>query len=600
VGSQGAATADRGSAVGALVDRVARWWQGVRWPLLVVLAVAAFVLGYVGFRQYFDDEGITKSSTDVAYLTLQLFTLESGSVPETGAPWQLEIARLLAPGVAAAAVVAALAVAFREQIADWRLRREHDHVVVCGLGSTGARLAGELLDHGHRVVGIEIDESTPAVAALRRRGAGAIVGDARDLDVLGRARLERASHVICLTGNDDSNAEVALQAGILTADRHGPALACLAHIRDPDLCQLMRSEELAATQHGGARLDFFNIEDQGARVILSDYPPFPLDPDDALEPHILVVGLNRLGLSLVAELAHQWRNHPRAYGRRLAITVIDPDAPEQTDRLRRRYPQLDHAAEIQVITAAFDPLDPEGVAGVAWTMAYVCIDADSVALQAALTVRHQLEQPDALVVVEIVQADGMARLIDRPEHADHIRAFNLLGRTLKPELLLGGTHEVLARAIHQTYLDEQRASGATAATNPSMVPWEQLSDSLKESNRDQAAHIGTKLAAIGCGIAPLTDWDADKITFTNAEVELLAEMEHDRWVNQRRADGWTPGPKDIAAKKTPYLVPWNELSDEVKEWDRQAVRGIPAFLARAGYEVVAPTSVARPEDERTT
>ena len=119
-----------------------------------------------------------------------------------------------------------------------------------------------------------------------------------------------------------------------------------------------------------------------------------------------------------------------------------------------------------------------------------------------------------------------------------------------------------------------------------MVPWELLSDSLKESNRDQAAHIGMKLAAIGCGIAPLSDWDADRLTFTKAEIEQLAEMEHERWIEQRLRDGWRPGPKDIEAKVSPYLVPWVQLSDDVKEWDRRAVRGIPGFLARAGYQMI--------------
>ena len=64
-------------------------------------------------------------------------------------------------------------------------------------------------------------------------------------------------------------------------------------------------------------------------------------------------------------------------------------------------------------------------------------------------------------------------------------------------------------------------------------------------------------------------------------------MEHQRWVDQRRLDGWTPGQKDIEAKTTPYLVPWDHLSEEVKELDRQTVRGLPAFLARAGYQIVS-------------
>ena len=167
-----------------------------------------------------------------------------------------------------------------------------------------------------------------------------------------------------------------------------------------------------------------------------------------------------------------------------------------------------------------------------------------------------------------------------------MHAFDLFERTLRPPLLLGGTYETLARAIHAEYVDEQRRQGATANSNSSVVPWEQLPDSLKESNRDQASHIGVKLAAIGCGIAPLSDWDADRLTFTEDEVERLAELEHERWTDQRLRDGWTLGPKDIDAKVSPYLIPWAQLSDEVKEWDRRTIRGIPGFLARAGYQVV--------------
>jgi hypothetical protein len=440
------------------------------------------------------------------------------------------------------------------------------------------------------VVGVDVDGQNSALGALRRRGASVVVGDARDPDTLRRLGLARASHLVCLTGADDTNAEVALQAAALVERRRGPALNCLAHIRDPDLCVLMRSEELAAAQKGGMRLDFFNVDEHGARVMLQDHSPFPPDDPTSAAPRVLVVGLNRLGQSLVAEVARQWRIHPVADGHPIHITMVDPMANDIMVRLRRRYPQLDHTARLVPVVADLDPLELEATAVSETTVAYVCMDRDSSAVQAALRLQQALTEPDAVIVVELVQAGGMAGVINRPAHFEHIRAFNVLDRTMRPDLLLGGTNEILARAIHEEYLEEQRRQGATAATNPSMVPWEQLSASLKESNRDQAAHIGTKLAVIGRGIAPLTDWDADKKTaFTAHQVEALSEMEHQRWVEQRRRDGWTSGAKDIEAKKTPYLVSWDSLSEEVKEWDREAVRGIPAFLARAGYQIVPPS-----------
>jgi hypothetical protein len=121
-----------------------------------------------------------------------------------------------------------------------------------------------------------------------------------------------------------------------------------------------------------------------------------------------------------------------------------------------------------------------------------------------------------------------------------------------------------------------------------MVPWDKLQETLKESNRDQAKHIGVKLIAVGCGIVPLTDWDAESFQFTPEHVELLAEMEHERWMEERRREGWTctPGPKDIEKKTSPYMVPWDKLPDNVREWDRVFIRGLPGFLARAGFQIV--------------
>jgi hypothetical protein len=65
-------------------------------------------------------------------------------------------------------------------------------------------------------------------------------------------------------------------------------------------------------------------------------------------------------------------------------------------------------------------------------------------------------------------------------------------------------------------------------------------------------------------------------------------MEHERWVAERLRAGWkyTSGGKNHGRKESPYLVPWDELGEEIKEWDRVAVRGMPAFLARAGLQIV--------------
>jgi hypothetical protein len=55
---------------------------------------------------------------------------------------------------------------------------------------------------------------------------------------------------------------------------------------------------------------------------------------------------------------------------------------------------------------------------------------------------------------------------------------------------------------------------------------------------------------------------------------------------ERLRDGWRRGPeKDVEKKISPYLVGWDELPENVKEWDRNTVRAIPRFLAEVGLEI---------------
>ena len=147
--------------------------------------------------------------------------------------------------------------------------------------------------------------------------------------------------------------------------------------------------------------------------------------------------------------------------------------------------------------------------------------------------------------------------------------------------------EILARAIHEDYVRRQREQGTPPEDNPSMVGWDALAETLRRSNRDQAADIGRKLQAVGCEMAASSPGEGEPFEFTLEEVELLARMEHERWWRDREADGWTFGPvKDVEKKTSPYLVPYDELTEDVKEMDRDAVRGIPSFLAEVGFVVV--------------
>ena len=104
----------------------------------------------------------------------------------------------------------------------------------------------------------------------------------------------------------------------------------------------------------------------------------------------------------------------------------------------------------------------------------------------------------------------------------------------------------------------------------------------------QADDIARKLLRIGCDFGPVTSGTPATIELTPEEIELLAELEHGRWVEERRAAGWEQGARNPGARATPYLVPWETLKNMAgrpQEWDRQAVQNIPKIMASAGFEI---------------
>jgi hypothetical protein len=123
--------------------------------------------------------------------------------------------------------------------------------------------------------------------------------------------------------------------------------------------------------------------------------------------------------------------------------------------------------------------------------------------------------------------------------------------------------------------------------NPAIRDWDNLDEDLRESNRQQAAHLFIKLRAIGCEVTGRDDPRPAVTGLQPDQVEVLGRMEHSRWVAERILAGWTlaPGPKDVTHKTSPHLVPWADLPPDIQQYDRDFVTLIPALLATDGKKI---------------
>lgn len=144
--------------------------------------------------------------------------------------------------------------------------------------------------------------------------------------------------------------------------------------------------------------------------------------------------------------------------------------------------------------------------------------------------------------------------------------------------------EAAAKQIHENYQKDQKRA------------WDKIPDDFRRSNYHQAMYAEVILRAAGLKVAKEPPQDATLVAdlddvLSEAEIEHLAQMEHGRWNVERLIQGWTYGPaKDEVARTHFCLVPWEQLPEEYRRYDHDAVKAFPGVLAKAGLVVYREAS----------
>ena len=179
-------------------------------------------------------------------------------------------------------------------------------LIIAGLGERGFLLARSQRERGERVVVIERDPNNEWIAECRKLGVSVLIGDATDSEVLRRARLNKADFLISVCSDDGTNVTVAMRAREVTLDRDSGGLTCIVHIVEPQLSTLLMAYTFGGQRRNTFRLECFNIYQSGARAMLRQFPPFAeLDASNE-RPHLVIVGLGRLGRGLLVQAARRW------------------------------------------------------------------------------------------------------------------------------------------------------------------------------------------------------------------------------------------------------------------------------------------------------
>lgn len=516
------------------------------WLFVAAAAVLAAVLGAVGFAMYLpaQPEFAAATPADIAYYTAQLFVLDPTPFDAPRRyPLPLEIARFLAPATTIFVLVETVRVLLWDRVRRWSAAHAKGHLVVTGDDPVALMLAKRFAAEGERVV---LVSDTLGEDVARRHGLFVVAGDPTEQATLRAAGVPRAATMYACGQDSATNLAVSLTTRRIAIR----PVTVRAEIRDARLFADLRAVRggSGAGTDLALRLSFFAVDELAARALLAQESLIPGDDEQHDEPQpVVVFGQGSFAQAVVRQL--QRRQDAARPG---PVTVV-PDAE----------------------AAAWCP--PAGSA----PRCYVCLDDLDLALHTALTQTRS----GAGRVVLCLQRHSAFREALAGTVQDGTGGFAVFGiLDAACDAAPRDPVDEIGRAIHDRYVRSCLARGDTPAANASLVPWAKLPAHLKRSNWAHADDIGAKLATIGSVIVPALD-GAEPFTFRPGEVELLARMEHQRWMAERQAAGFVPGPVR-EGRFHPDLVDWEQLPQHSRDKDIDVVEHLPEILDEAGFQIL--------------
>ncbi|WP_239377042.1 NAD-binding protein [Frankia sp. Cj5] len=573
----------------------------VLWLAFCVLFTAAAILGAWGLAQlsraadqcpppHAQPCGYT--TTDIIYFDAQLFLLGAEPLQDGGPfPLPLEVARFLAPLATAYGVAVSVWDLFTDRRRRWTARRAREHAVVIGDDPFAMTLIRHLRAEGVQVVVISADADPDGAEGLAAVASLVVMGDPWDQAVLRAAGVPRADTVYaCLPDSAANAAAVAAVAALAEqqTERDEP-LACYARLADGELALALKARRLGLLSASKFRLDFFTPEEIAARSLAARILEPHLGSDDPV-PSVAVVGLGPFGRALIVELARLWR--VRVGAPPLPLVLVDTDASAQLTELQHRYRSVDTHCAPQTKN---EPAQRVDLMTIPWEIRIpdirhlvLCDQDEDIALRGGLNAIRGTASTGQTVTVCMQQRTALGDLFNRQlldPGPGEVRIFAIMNEAAKPAELHNDTLTVLARAIHGQYLIDEQAAGGALGDRDSMQPWEALPADLQTANRRQAEGIGAKLNEINAVVVPMTH-PTTGFTFSAAEIDMLARLEHERWCVERRGRGWTFGPvRDDLHKRHDLLRDWSDLSPDQRVKATAAVRHLPELLADHGLQI---------------
>ncbi len=512
-------------------------------------------------------------------------------------PWGLVVANLFAPFLLPILGVFAFVDSLRLRL--WLgtrsilpFGRTRPLVVVIGLGDRGMEIVKSARRDGREVVVIEQNPENPLIREASARSATVWIGDGSSRADLAIACWRRPERLWIMTNDNDVNLQILDHVNALFSNSH--SVGASTHRMDVYLSvdeAMDIPDVITLASLNVARDDYYvhltHMEEDAAMLLLRR---FPMALREGVPPRVLVIGLGEQGRAIMKELYMLCHYPGIHYGPELVAVECDAD---RTEALREEFAFLQDPANKEIVKCPIVNLLPEQDAqtwtfsqyqknvraGSAFSHVFISIGSDvaNIALAERIWAWEKALNPAAVpVVVPIIyerESADWVRLNSRSNDSPHalLYPFCVDDAYSSDSLTWRVGLEAMAQRVNKAYGGEE--------------VWTVLSQEKRRSNLANARALLTRFP--GGEVAT----HEHGLLADETEIEKDAECEHRRWnayvllagIHFAQLPNSDVKHKNVKlrdlARVNANLVPYDELQDSIKEYDRNMVRERHAILA---------------------
>ncbi|MCL2312247.1 MAG: RyR domain-containing protein [Firmicutes bacterium] len=320
-------------------------------------------------------------------------------------------------------------------------------------------------------------------------------------------------------------------------------------IKDSKLKAILEETTLFKYKTNNFDILLFNIYETGIRYSVCTNIDKILPENLKSSPEIMIVGLTEKVENALLNLAHCLTMQRNLFH----FTIIENDETKIA-AFQKKYHYLTDFVKIE-FSYNFEDICGEK----SYNSIFICLENQINSIKKAIEIHYFFGEKAPNILLFCNEIESFNTVLQEELVKKKIFLINLFEQLAHYVFVLNEKIETRAKEAHHFWNKIYKKNSE----------WDTLSEHFKQSSRNQILD-GYLKTYIACG-KQFENIGNGLITFTESEMETLAIMEHRRWMIEKFANHWILGERDNENKRHDCLVHWNELPDEQRMKDYDAI-----------------------------